>query len=345
MKYFVRLIAGIWLLLTICSCSDNQTMMSMSEISYPADSIIPLRFNSEKNFRILQLSDLHIDQSHFEPIIKENIKKLILYSEPDLVVLTGDIVTGQPATYQWLLFATYMQRIETPYLITLGNHDSQYYLTRDKLYEMLHTFPNCQNRFYEDAFSYMRGDMVIPIAKNDNSGTGALLYLFDTNDFSKTNEELGIRPQQTSWFEEKSPTVLTDEEKKTVPALVFMHVPLREYKENSQKPGAMIAGQRGEPEYYAINSNGFFEALQNAENICGVFCGHDHFNDYVIRAGDIALCYARKSGSRNTYQLYPTGARIIDLHENEMGFSTSILEVDRSQHHACHFSKSENTAK
>ncbi|MGL4294005.1 MAG: metallophosphoesterase [Bacteroidales bacterium] len=328
MKRLIYFIFG-WILFSLfASCSDNQELIPVETSGFKQKNFkIPLHFNKNKTFRILQLTDLHIDQSQYEQVIKQNIIKLIGYSDPDLIVFTGDIVTGQPASLHWITFGAFMSTLDRPYLITLGNHDSQYFLTRKKLYEMIRNFPNCQNVFYEDSESFTQGDMVVEIENSTKTGKGALLYLFDTNDFSNTDSVLGIRPQQTAWLKTQGITTV-ETENSNIPALVFMHVPLREFKENATKENNELYGLRGETEYYSSWSNGFFEALKEKKNVCGVFCGHDHFNNYLLRVDDIALCYGRKSGSRNTYQLYPTGARVIEIHENKLEFQTHILESD-----------------
>lgn len=315
-----------------CGCSSNNLIPDYSEDwIFPKDTPVTLQFDNQNRFRILQLTDLHYDQSDYRIDIMDNARKLVGLSNPDLIVITGDIVSGQPATYQWLVFGSFLSQLHRPFLITLGNHDSQYFLTRDKLYDMINTFPNCVNKQYEDSNAAYRGDMRIPIIDSLARQQKAVLYLFDSHDYNNPEKELGLRSGQTEWF--KAQCVLDTVENADPTALVFMHVPIREYRDASEADNCVRIGNRGEPEYVAMDGNGIFSAFKQSENVCGMFCGHDHYNDYIQIYEGIALCYGRKSGSHNTYQRYPSGGRVIDIYANEKGFSTFIIDCSGKQQH------------
>ena len=333
MRKIVGLLTALALLFMPIACAEDPVALQSENLVFPEDTAFNLSFNANKTFRILQLTDVHYDQSNYGIGIMQNIEKLVNLSRPDLIVLTGDIVSGQPATYRWIIFASFLSQLHYPYVIALGNHDSEHFLTRRHLYEMIRHFPNCENEEFEDGSAYLPGDMAVEIKKNASSDVGALLYLFDTNEYSNPEKQLGIRAAQTDWFEKKDRYYKDKGVTGNIPGLVFMHVPLTEYRTGASLPDASLVGARGEKEYTGLDSHAFFEALKRAGDIQGVFCGHDHFNEYVLDYQGIALCYGRKSGSHNTYQRYPTGARVIDLHEGEAGFFTFILECDGSRHH------------
>lgn len=312
-------------LLLLPNCSDDITPDYDDAWVFPKDTPVTLQFDQQNHFRILQLSDLHYDQSNYREDIMNNVRKLIKLTDPDLLVITGDIVSGQPASYQWLIFGTFLSQLDRPFLITLGNHDSQYYLTRDKLYDKLQTLPNCVNKQYEDPTAAYRGDMRIPIIDASSKKQKAVIYLFDSHDYNNPEREVGIRSEQTDWFKAQLPLDTVGQTDPT--ALVFMHVPIPEYRKASDMQAFKHVGTRGELEYVAING-GLFDAFKQSNNVCGMFCGHDHFNEYLQIYEDIALCYCRKSGSLNTYQRYPSGGRVIDIEANKKGFSTFIIECN-----------------
>ncbi|MEG1186443.1 MAG: metallophosphoesterase family protein [Bacteroidales bacterium] len=318
------------------ACSENESFDadSWKKLKFPQDTPIIPRFDQNNNFRILQLTDIHYDQSDYENTIQQNIKDLVTLSNPDLIILTGDIVTGQPATFRWVKFALFLAELKVPYLITLGNHDSQYLLSREDLYEMIRGFSYCLNNEYEDPEAFLPGDMAVPVLSRQSEEPETILYLFDSNDYNNPEKQVGMRPAQTEWFKNKSSRYKAADLNN---ALVFMHVPLPQYREATDKIKQGWVGNRGENECVGLDGDGFFEALKHPGNVYGIFCGHDHYNDYVIKYEGIALCYGRKSGSHNTYQRYPSGGRIIDLHAGEKGFSTYIIDCAGNRTHAYQF--------
>lgn len=42
-------------------------------------------------------------------------------------------------------------------------------------------------------------------------------------------------------------------------------------------------------------NTGLFEKLSAAPNVRAAFCGHDHTNDFVVKRGDVFMCYGRTS--------------------------------------------------
>lgn len=322
------------ILLFVCfgACSENQSFdtNNWKNLKFPQDTSARLRFDKHNNFRILQLTDIHYDQSDYETTIQQNIRYLVNLSNPDLIILTGDIVTGQPATFRWIKFALFLAELKTPYLITLGNHDSQYLLSRKDLYEMIGGFSYCLNNEYADPEAFLPGDMAVPVLSRQSDNAETILYLFDSNDYNNPEKQVGMRPAQTEWFKNKSSGFKAADLNNV---LVFMHVPLPQYRDAASKMQQSRIGNRGEKECVGLDGDGFFEALKQAGNVYGMFCGHDHYNDYVVRYEGIALCYGRKSGSHNTYQRYPSGGRIIDLHAGEKGFSTYIIDCSGNQSH------------
>jgi predicted MPP superfamily phosphohydrolase len=97
-----------------------------------------LRFKKDGTFKILQFTDLHYGELPLEKDLNSsNIQKLILqWEHPDLVVLTGDMVSG----YAWnrskiepWFIKRFNQLIEPMmelgyrWAYALGNHDDQVY--------------------------------------------------------------------------------------------------------------------------------------------------------------------------------------------------------------------------
>ena len=104
-----------------------------------------LRFNENNEFTILQFTDLHYGES-LEKDINTTIlqEKLINYTKPDLVIITGDSVSGyawnglNQTFYSdcWKLWTSSMEKLKIPYAYALGNHDDEADLTRKQIIDL-----------------------------------------------------------------------------------------------------------------------------------------------------------------------------------------------------------------
>ena len=74
----------------------------------------------------------------------------------------------------------------------------------------------------------------------------------------------------------------------------------------------------------SINS-GLFTSFLEMRDVCGVFVGHDHNNDFAGVLDNICLGYGRKTGFNAPYpEILEKGARVIQLYENDKKFNTFI---------------------
>ena len=95
-------------------------------IEKSASTPIPnLRFKNGK-FKIAQLTDVHWRGSSSETLKTQSTILSVLQTEkPDLLVLTGDIITGSPVDkgYEWLFGI--LKQANIPYVLLMGNHDPE----------------------------------------------------------------------------------------------------------------------------------------------------------------------------------------------------------------------------
>ena len=108
-----------------------------------------------------------------------------------------------------------------------------------------------------------------------------------------------------------------------------MHIPLSEYGnivDNQTTVGINREGVAGSD----INS-GLFASFVEMGDVMGVFCGHDHNNDYIGIEKEIALAFGRRSGA-DAYGDLPIGARIIQLYEGQRKFDTWICTQEEGNH-------------
>jgi hypothetical protein len=74
-----------------------------------------------------------------------------------------------------------------------------------------------------------------------------------------------------------------------------------------------------------VNS-GLFAAFLERGDVVGVFCGHDHLNDYEATLHGIRLVYGRATGHGGYGRAgFPRGARVIELRDALRGFETRVV--------------------
>ncbi len=282
-----------------------------------------LKFNGNGTFRIVQFTDLHLNaESPLGDSTAQLMRHIFIAERPDLVVVTGDIVTAPPARESWGRLAAVMSGAGIPWTVTLGNHDSEADMARSEIFEYLSAVPFFVGS--SEAGLTGVGNHTLEIASGDGRRTAALLYMLDTHNMPPAHK-LGhydwIRFDQTAWYRDTARSYAAKNGGAPVPALMFLHIPLREYAEGVEH--ARVSASE-------LNS-GLFASLVEMGDVMGVFAGHDHSHDYVNKHMDIALAYGRVSGYDAAGHL-ERGARVIELHEDEFGFDTWITTPGGTGH-------------
>ena len=317
LKHFFVLSLG----LLLAGCSGKDTPTPTQDLS--------LRFNDQGTFKIVQFTDTHICWENQEEYAKAvNQACFILDTEkPDVVVFTGDVVTGAGADSAWVNFLKPLDEREIPFVITLGNHDREQELTERQLADLVLAHPMSLNT----AKSGWLDDMAVEIKSSKGDEVAALLYCMDSGDYSM-NERVGsfygwFRWDQVEWYRKTSFAYTNAHNGVPYPAYSFFHIPLLEFGE-SFETGKAVSGVREEDECPGYLNTGMFSAFVECGDVHGVFCGHDHVNDYVVQKDDVYLIYGRFSGRNTTYFNLPFGSRVIELTEGDYGLRTWIREAD-----------------
>ena len=292
-----------------------------------------LKKDDRGRFTILQLTDLHIgsvpynelDQRTFSHIIE-----MVNVSDPDLIVISGDLISGDKIkmedvpdpqkSYDGLIDV--LNDLNKPITITYGNHDTEGNITRTEVREMEkkihHLVEKKHLHVIEDRESYC-----LEIT-NRNGEVSNVLYLIDSGNRDPLN--IGtyefVHPDQVTWFNGVS-KLYNNRNRDFKRDLLFLHIPLPEYKEAYEC--GKVNGYRYEEEISSPMVNtGLYSSLLLNGHVAGVFCGHDHDNDFVAEYQGMRLCYGRVSGF-NSYGELKRGARVIELFENQ-SFDTHIIE-------------------
>ena len=277
-------------------------------------------FYTDREFKILQLTDVHIGGGAFS-VGKDRkafdaVETLIKRVKPDLVVVTGDIVYPVPFQSGTIdnrreteLFVALMDSLGVYYTVCFGNHDTEDYslYRRDDLYNIYRSSKYC-------LIDRAEGVDDINYAVNVKNSEGIItqtLYMMDTHSYVEgfIDEYDGLHQNQIDWYKAEVNRMnnlnkAIDENAETVKSLVFIHIPLREYetawneyRDNGYKntEDAIYyygkAKEKDEEVCCSVPEDEFFETALELGSTQGIFCGHDHVNFWSIEYKGIRLTY------------------------------------------------------
>lgn len=284
-----------------------------------------LKFKPNGKFKIMQLTDIHYvfgaPESEYSI---ECIQTVISAEKPDLIILTGDLVTRKPVKEGIRALIGEIAKEKIPYVILFGNHDDENGVSRTEFMEIAKTFPYNLSASAEGISGI--GNCIF--ALKDKGGKNAfILYCFDSHAYSKIPDVKGygyFQPDQIQWYRKQSTGFAGQNGGTPVPSLAFFHIPLPEYNMAASDENAPLIGTRYERSCSPILNSGMFLAMKEMGDVMATFTGHDHDNDYVTLWKGILLCYGRFTGSRTTYTHLVNGCRLVELTEGETGFKTWI---------------------
>ncbi len=288
-----------------------------------------LRFNPDGKFKIVQFTDVHL--KYKEPLSDSAMvmmKKIIEMEQPDLIMLTGDIVCTENTKEAWDIFSKILIDSKTPWAYMIGNHDDSYDMTRQEVVDYVSKMPySLTEEGPEDIRGY--GNYVLEVKASRSDETAALCYVFDSGTGIPRGSIFGsyewIDHSLINWYKEQSTRYTQQNEGVPYPALAFFHIPLPEYDEKVDSNS--IIGIREEYKFGGPDLNsGMYTTMIECKDVMGTFVGHDHNNDYLVNLRGICLAYGNVSGG-NSYGKIGRGARIIELYEGERKFDTWVIKL------------------
>ena len=259
------------------------------------------------------------------------VAAMVTAEKPDLVIVTGDV--GYPVPFQAgtfnnkasaKIFAALMDQLGVYWTLAFGNHDTEAYsyFSREKMAE-----------FYEaDDYKYCLfqsgpeeidgyGNQIIAL-KNSTGAVSQLLYVLDSHSYTG-GDYLGIlwkydnlHQNQIDWYAETLKTYQEENEAvygkmglDKIPMLkscLFFHIPLTEFKDawyeyvdngfQDTENVKYVYGAAGEGKkvvYCGIGDDNLFETVQELGSTQGIFCGHDHLNNFSLEYKGVRLTYGR----------------------------------------------------
>lgn len=283
----------------------------------------PLRFDESGRLRIMQLTDLHwMGNEKGWEVTAKTIGKLLDKEKPDLVVITGDVITGEPARKGWDDLVRIFDEHQAMFTVAMGNHDGEY-LCRGVMYDVLMKSDYYVGTKGPDSIMGC-GNCVIPVWGAAECRPKALLYMFDSNDYPEdkiVGEYDFIHFNQIDWYRKESERYRRENGGRPLPALAFFHIPLKEYNQLTENRTSY--GLKREGIGASEVNSGLFASFLDMKDVMGVFVGHDHDNEHIGIYKEIALGYGRVTGQQ-AYGEGERGARMIVMEEGKRAFETYL---------------------
>lgn len=285
-----------------------------------------LRFHEDGSFKIVQFTDLHyIYGDKRSDVVLSCLDGVLDAEQPDLVLLTGDLIYGRPAKKGIRKILDRIASRHIPFGVVFGNHDDEQGLSRDELLDIISGYPENLTARHDGIHGVT--NYVLPVFSADGGKVAAVVYCMDSNSYSCLAGIQGydyIRFDQIDWYRQCSRAYAVQNQGRPVPALAFFHIPLPEYSQAVTDENAVMVGTRMEKVCAPELNSGMFAAMREMGDVKGVFVGHDHDNDYAVYWKNILLAYGRYSGGNTVYNHLSNGARVIEWHDNGNRFDTWI---------------------
>lgn len=325
------------------------TLVGCQQKEYPiSDYILTYDMGNKSELNVLQISDLHIGAKDERERQKDLIQRVVLNSDCDFFVITGDVFTfADKYTAKEML--TFFDSLGMPWTLTWGNHDEQCYFSVDWISSYLEELSKKQgsNLYFRDFRNdnvYGNANFAINVMKE-----GKLfeqLIIMDSNRYNFLTPKYDyIKPDQIQWYKDLvNYTKNKFNDGKIYDSLLYFHIPLPEWRNGMAKfdghldqNGAIEEAYIQTPIYLhtkkgfttqkvkqyqlegcgAPNYNsGFFDVIKQTGSSKAISCGHEHINNFILDYEGVYLCYGVNTSDRIYFTEKLVGGRIIKVNSN-----------------------------
>ena len=279
-----------------------------------------------KDFVILNLADVHFEDYGYRALYSLDsemiIKRVVADAQPDMIVLSGDIVCGDGSSTLFSIqrITDLMESFRIPWAPIFGNHDDEANCDLNFLADVMMSSPHCLMKKGDPSLGV--GNYIVNVAERSGDSAERIvesLFLMDSH-HSQPNEK------QIEWFRWASDGV-NKTTGNSAEISLFMHIPLPEYQTayNAAWDEDAKKWRDGYDAYGALHEKiccdrdaegnprdiGFFDAIKDCGTAKYVFCSHDHMNDFSVNYQGIRLTYCMKLGRGSGYQFGFNGATSI----------------------------------
>ena len=293
--------------------------------------VLKFSFRPDGKFKVMQLTDTHyVSGNPKSQRALRNIVEMLDMEKPDLVIHTGDVIWGNPAAQSFKeLFQPLVDR-GVPFVVALGNHDSDFELSRKEAFDVVRTIPGNKNSPLKEGVHGFSNDVIVLSSPN---GVERAFYIFDTGNRIEYRGEKGydyIRHSQIAWYRRCSEALTRANGDKPVPSMAFFHIPVKEFNDGVRDTRRSMIGYFSEEPCSSLYNSGLVANFKELGDVEAIVCGHDHDNDFVMKHGDMYYMYGRYSGGDTVYNhIGPSGARIFEFTNGEPGFRTYVRQFGK----------------
>ena len=258
------------------------------------------------------------------------IERMVARANPDLVVITGDIVMSGLLNNVTFLkrYANMFERLGVYWAPTFGNHDSEFSTpngaladatgisesNKEYVVETLDKYPHCIIDSGDAGEGGGIGNYFINIRRAD----GELIYSLCMMDCVNTGGSKYLRYKteaQTAWYERHLEAINAAEygadAAMQVKSMLFTHVPLpeiftaHEAWEEGDGSVEMVYGEivEGSASAAGFDRCGMFEKIKELGSTTAVFSGHYHDNGGMLRYEGVDMVFVQHSGLAHYYRM------------------------------------------
>ena len=311
-----------------------------SLLASAADTDTALQFGDDGKFTILQFADIQ-DGYPLMTITKKLLKDTVDMVQPDLIVLTGDNISGGSTTTKVITraaineFMSIFEKAGIPTAAVFGNHDDESALA-DKDFQM------SVYESYDCFVGYNEGDSLpgvgtynLPIMSSDGERIAFNIWMTDSGTYNSENDLGGYActtKEQIQWYVETSEALKAQNGGKAVPSINFQHIIVPDIYD------ALVECEEGTPNsiyaretYFTLPegsvgvihegpcppnySNGQFQAFLQQGDVLATVSGHDHVNDFIVPYQGIDIINTPGVGF-SSYNDETVGSRVFVIDEN-----------------------------
>lgn len=288
-----------------------------------------LKYRPDGKFKILQFADTHyISGDTRSKRALNNVIAMLDAEKPDFVIFTGDVIFGNPAEASAHEILQPLVDRGIPFAVALGNHDSDFELSRTEIFKVYRSVPGNVNTPDDLGLHGCSNDI---LTLSGPRGVDRVIYLFDSGnrDYMAGVSSWGyVHSDQIEWYRNASRYFTEKNGGKPVPSIVFQHIPVPEYNQALYDKGdkaRFLVGNLGEEPASPIFNSGQYVAMREMGDVQAMITGHDHNNDFVLMWQGFFFIYGRFSGCDTVYNdLKPSGARVFEFTAGDDGFRTWI---------------------
>ena len=287
----------------------------------PEDYVLETEYKDD--FKILQLSDIHMANKDNQDRQYRFLKLIIEDADADLIVVTGDIFTFADKATAKRLF-DFLDSFDTPWSVTFGNHDEQCYFPITWMTDYLNNYgSNCLFKDIQDDDVFGNSNFAINLTNPDGTVKEQVIIM-DSNRYNY-GEYLGydyIKQDQIDWYERLVNYTTDNNDGNTVPSILMFHIPLPEWND------AIEAAENGDPDaeyqYGEMNegvsspkyNSGFFDKILELGSTKAIMVSHDHVDNLRVKYKGVILSYGLTSTDRIYYQDDMLGGTVVTIHND-----------------------------